>query len=213
MTQIQIITHVNSSVTASMSEKLKRVILCLGIFFLAACNTAPKVTESKLLSQGTHKALNLQYVYRNVEMKVVSSQVYGRGVGLVDTGFYEFGPKLVHQAASSFSKFGVGIAGSAVIIYGEAIPSGSLASSLLIVTPISGRVSANMHSGQSSYVFTAELFDRVSKRIVWTSKIDTSAWVGTDFVLKNIEKSVYDDAYAGKLNDAIATQMKKDGVI
>ncbi|MDP1655160.1 MAG: hypothetical protein Q8K91_08475 [Hylemonella sp.] len=169
---------------------------------------------------------SLQFVYRKAEMRTVSSTSYGQGgVSIANTGFDGFGPLLVKQAEAAFAQQKVTVVGAKVIEDKEPIKVESssqaaddgtartFAAPVLIVTPTSGKVSANQHATRTSYVFSVLLIDPDARRTIWRATIDTSTWSGQDFVLKNVSKTLYDESYASQLLSAIANQMKIDGVI
>ena len=62
-------------------------------------------------------------------------------------------------------------------------------------------------------MFDACLIELASRRVLWTATIDSSTWSGHDIVLKHLQKTLYDAAYAEQLLKAVADQMKLDGII
>ena len=139
----------------------------------------------------------------------MTSEQHGRGRPvLVDTGFYEFGPILAEKSKGTFEKFGVSIVSTSVV---QAMNSfhGVPAVPLLIITPISGV----LDSTGANYVFSVQIFFPTTNNVIWKGNIDTRTWIGKDFITKNFEKTIFNEKYAEKFNDAIIFQLKKDGII
>lgn len=185
---------------------------------VAACASPPSIRDSSMLVKDYAKAERINFVYRAVEMKTVSSQRYGQGASIADTGFDDFGKLLVAQAGDVFSGRHVTVLSSslqdgAALLPSFAAPAGETLSPILLVQPVSGKSQANRHSTRSSYVFSAQLLDPASRRLLWKATIDTSVWVGQDLVMKNFEKTTYDAAYARQLLLALAEKMAEDGLI
>lgn len=188
---------------------------------LVACGSAPTIKESKVMSTITDKTRNLQFIYRKVEMRLVSTTSYGSGgVSIANTGFDDFGPLLARQAEIVFAPYQVGVMSAKVIEGKEPIRidvsqagASTNAPAVLVVAPTSGKVSGNGRATSASYVFSALLINPDGRSTLWRATIDTSAWTGQDIVLKHMSKTLYDEAYATQLLTAIANQMKVDGVI
>lgn len=201
-------------------DKSIRFLSFLAVLSLAACAPPPTVREATVLASNAEKVHSLQFIYRNVEMKTVSSYSYGRGGNISGTGFHDFGSLLVKQAQPIFAERKVAVVAAQVMGGKDAIPvdrspgeADAAASPTLVVAPVSGTVSGTTMSTVARYVFSAQLFDPRTRRLVWKATIDTGAWVGQDFVMKNFESKTYDDAYASKLLKAVADQMAQDGII
>jgi hypothetical protein len=165
------------------------------------------------------KLTSLLFVYRKVEMKTTSSTFYGRGAPVADTGFNRFGSLLAQQAPAVFAQYGIAVVESKEIEgqtpVNASAPSGAggVLLPILIVNPVSGKTSSNGRATSTSYVFSALLFDPASRRTIWKASIDTSTWSGQDIVLKHVDKTLYDDAYAASLIKAVIVQLKQDGLI
>jgi hypothetical protein len=197
---------------------LKRAVLLI-TFLLAACGAPPTIRDSQVMAPVAAKTTSLQFIYRNVEMTQTSS-IWGKGAAVANTGFSGFGALLVKQAPAAFAPHGVAVVESKeldgkqpIITAGAPQGAGGTALPILAVTPISGRTSSNGKSTSTSYVFSAQLIDPASRRLIWKATIDTSTWSGQDIVMKHVEKTLYDDAYAAQLLKAVTTQLKQDGVI
>lgn len=195
------------------------LLLATGILALVAgCASPPSVRESSLLVKGHDRAERINFVYRKVEMKTVSSHRYGQGASIADTGFDDFGKLLVEQAGDVFASRKVTVLSSSLLDGAAAMPAfpakaGEAPAPVLVVVPVSGTSQASRQSSRTSYVFSAQLLDPASRRLLWKAKIDTSTWVGKDFVMKNFEKTSYDAAYARKLLLALAEKMAEDGLV
>ena len=202
-----------------MKSGIRYLWLCVFPLLLAACGSAPTVKESAVLGPVSTKVEALQVVYRNVELKLVSQTSYGRGgVSIGNTGFDSFGTQVVKQAKAAFAQQKIMIVSAKELaekesIQTEASPAGGRAASILVIAPSSGKIDANQHMTMASYVFSVILFDPDARRPLWKASIDTSAWSGQDFLLKNVKKTLYDEAYATQLLNAIAVQMRADGLI
>lgn len=197
-----------------------RFLSFLALLSLVACAPPPTIREAQVLAVSTEKTHSLQFIYRNVQMKTVSSYSYGRGGTISGTGFHDFGSLLARQAEQVFAERKVMVVGARVMDEKDAMPfdtaprdADGAAPLTLVVAPVSGRVTGSTMSTVASYVFSAQVFDPRSRRLVWKATIDTGAWVGQDFVMKNFENKTYDDAYASKLLKAVADQMAQDGII
>jgi hypothetical protein len=126
----------------------------------------------------------------------------------------------VNQAPAVFSQYGVAVAESEEIngkvpINTMSLPkgAGSVQLPILVMNPVSGKSSSNGRATTVSYVFSVILINPEKKRAIWKATIDTSTWSGQDIVLKHMDKTLYDDAYAQQLLKAVVNQMKQDQVI
>lgn len=197
--------------------------LAAAAVFLAAltgCGSPPMVRESKLLATDAAKASSLCLYYRNVPMRTVSTQSYGRGAAVSDNGFSDFAGRLVEQAGAVFAQRRVSVIAAQAVegddpVRIDAGPRNAEGGSVpaLVLMPTQGQLSANGHVTMATFVFSAQLFDPRSRRMVWTATIDTRSWVGQDFVMRNFQKTSFDAAYAKQLLEAVAEQMARDGVI
>jgi hypothetical protein len=171
-------------------------MLCAAMcgLLLAACGSAPTVRDSKVLGANVDRVQSLQFIYRNVDMRTTSSASYGRGVAVTHA-------RVLDGAAR------INIDAPPVAATAGALPR------ILIVAPVSGKVSATGHATTASYVFSAMRYEPNTRRMVWRATIDTSSWSGQDLVLRNAGKTLYDEAYAAKLLEAVAVQMKADGIL
>jgi len=189
-------------------------------FLLLSCGSAPLVKDSKVLISNVEKTHSLKLIYLNAEMKITSSNSYGKGAIAADTGFNGFGSLIVKQAEPAFSQRGVEVVDAKVLNGKEPIlvdpppnDTGSAALPILIIAPTTGKISTNGRATNTSYVFSALLIDPNTKRTIWKATIDTKTWSGQDIVLKNFKKTLYDESYALQLLNIVADQMKQDGVI
>jgi len=204
-----------------VSLRKSSLLLCLCASLLAACGSAPTVRDSKVLGANVAKVQSLQFIYRNADMRTTSSSSYGRGAFVADTGFNSFGAQLVKQVQPVFTPRGVAVSDAKVIDGAARISvdtpplatAAGLLPQILIITPVSGKVSATGHATTASYVFSAQLYEPNTRRMVWRASIDTTSWSGQDVVLRNAGKTLYDEAYAAKLLEAVAVQMKADGIL
>ena len=187
---------------------------------LAACGSAPTVRDSKVMVANAEKTKSLQLIYRDVEMKVTSTTGTLYHASTDNNGFDGFGKLVANQSETAFAKFGVAPISSRVLerntrLSIDAIPrgAGDVILPVLVITPMSGKLNANVHAATASYVFAAALIDFASKRTIWTASIDTSTWQGSDVILRQVDGKTYNDAYALQLLNALANQMKQDGII
>ncbi len=190
----------------------------LAVCLLAGCASPPRLRDVSLLASNVEKTTRLHFVYRQVEMRTVSSTRYGQGAPVVDTGFAGFGKVLVGQAAQAFAARQVTVLSAAVVGGNELLPLNSPAAAselapVLVIVPVSGSTQANRQSTRTSYVFAVQLTDPQSRRLLWKATIDTSTWAGNDFVMKSFEKTEYDDKYAAQLLQAVAEQLAVAGLI
>lgn len=190
-------------------------LLLLFAALLTACGSAPTIRNSQRLVDDGQQASSVQFVYRISELRKVSSTSRG-SLPRHDHGYANFGGYLTQQAGQVFGKYGVKVVESREI---EAHDKLSLFDSaqdpapLLILYAVSGKVSANRHNSRESYVFEAQLRDASQGRLLWRATIDTSTWSGDDFVLNGMKKTLYDEAYAEQLLNALAQRMKSDQMI
>jgi len=190
-------------------------ILCFGLF-MAGCASPPRVGQSTLLVQGIGRAESLNFVYRNVELKTVSSyslrDSFGQVPSPADTGIKDFGSIVVGEARDVFAGRQV-ILQSAVLIDGTTPLPQEVSAPMLVLAPSSGKTQSTTMSTVASYVFSAQLLDPASRRLLWKGTIDSNAWVGKDFVMKNFEKTTYDAALARKLLQVLADKLAEEGLI
>lgn len=192
--------------------------VCLLSLLIAGCASPPRLRDVNLLATNVEKTTRLHFVYRQVEMRTVSSTRYGQGAPVVDTGFAGFGKVLVGQASQAFAGHRVTVLSAAVVGGSEILPVNSPAAGVepapvLVIVPVSGSTQANRQSTRTSYVFAVQLTDPQSRRLLWKATIDTSTWAGNDFVMKSFEKTEYDDKYALQLLQAVAEQLAVAGLI
>lgn len=205
-------------ITISMWNVLCCLLLGLSLV-MTGCGGPPTIRASSVITPRIEKVAFLHFIYRDVEMREVSSYTYGQGgARIVDTGFDGFGRHLVEQAEIAFTVHQVSVR-TATVIDGETPLSSAIPSSddaevpILVIAPVSGKTQANRHSTVTSYVFSAYLLDADGRQPVWKSIIDTSTWAGNDFVMKKVRATMYDEAYAAQLLKALVERMKRDGVI
>lgn len=203
---------------------LRRCALALALScmsMLAGCGSAPAVSNSQVVGARVEKIHAVQLWYRVAQLKTTSSSSWGSGPPVVaaDVGLAGFGPRVVQQAAPIFLKRGVQVSEARVIEAEERatlnLPGQGAAGdqAVLSISVASGKVQATSRHTTASYVFSAVLFHPASRRVIWRANIDASTWVGTDIVLRNVQKTTLDDAYAAQLLNAVAEQMQQDGVI
>lgn len=193
--------------------------------FLAACAflfgcTTPSIRASSVAKDITRFS-EIRFLYYRSEMKVTSS--FGNGQVNVfsgDTGFYDFGDKLVARAEPAFSAHGIRVLSSRQIYDPkESIPESLFANSTVQAAPTlmmlatAGSASANPNVTRVSFVFTARLFDPARKQVIWSAVIDTSTVNGKGWISGNLPKTLYDEKYADELFKAVTERMKADGVI
>lgn len=200
-----------------MKNELTRCALVLCLFLLAACGAAPTVSTSQIVGAHADKLHAMQVWYRVAQLTTTSSSSYGRGYAPVaDMGLGRFGPLVAQQATPVFAQRGVTITGTRVIEEGDKSRANTEELrnvGVLFISPKSGRIQATNHATSASYVFTAYLLDPQTHRVTWRANVDTSTWAGTDIVMRNIDKTTFDEAYAARLLKALADQMQQDGMI
>lgn len=197
-----------------------RIIPFLAICaFLFGCTT-PSVRSSSAAKDITRFS-EIRFLYYRPEMKVTST--YQRGhvkASSGDTGFYDFGDKLVARAEPAFAAHGIKVLSSRQIYdLKESIPESMFVNSsvraapTLTMIPTAGSTSANPNVTRVSFVFTARLFDPEKRKIVWSAVVDTSTVDGKGWISGNLPKTLYDEKYADELFKAVTERMKADGVI
>lgn len=209
-----------------MDRFLRGLVLCALAAVLAACGSPPTVSASKTLQAPAERVQALRLVYHKARMKTVSATSYdprGMGVKVGNTGFDGFGPLLVQQAPAVFAGAQVQLSQASVLedemltVYLLATmnkaPQDGGPRHLLVIGPQSGRIQATQGSTVASYVFAAALIDLHARRTIWQAQIDTKAWKGTDFVMRNFEGPTYNEAYAKELLQAVLRQLQTDGLI
>jgi hypothetical protein len=188
-----------------------KFILLLGLsILLSACGSAPSVRNSKLVDGYSKKAESIQFVYRQSELKTTTQYIHG-SVIYSENGFPGFGQLLVNKAPDVFGKHGVKVTESRKIERKDTINPTDTPTLLIYAT--SGKISANRHATNVSFVFDANLIEAITRHVVWRASIDTSTWRGRDLVNENFKQTLYDESYAEQLLKALAEQMKQDGVI
>jgi hypothetical protein len=193
--------------------RFKSLLATCILAFAAGCGTAPSVRDASLLVKGRAKAEQINFVYRQVAMKTVSTRRYGQGASISYTGFDEFGKLLVELAGDVFAGRQVTVLSSSLLDGAAPMPAGATPVPILLVQPVSGESSATRHASRTSYVFSAQLLDPASRRLLWKATVDTSTWVGKDLVSKNFETTNYDAAYARQLLATLAEKMAADGLV
>ncbi len=197
-----------------MKCKFWLVLIAIASAMLSACGSAPMVRDSKVLNMPAQKVAFLRFIYRQSEMKTVSS--YGRGsVPYGENGFSEFGPLLAKRAADTFAKYQVKVSESIRTDAKESIviKPDNLDVPVLLVYPSKGTIVNNLHASRATFVFDAQIIDFSAKKILWKASIDTDTWSGRDFITESAKPTLYDEAYADQLLKTLADRMREDGVI
>jgi len=203
-----------TSTTLTDNRGLAYVVVVLIAAILSACSSVPTIRDSKRLSNQTQKMDSIHFLYQQGEMRVVETSSTGPNSTLSfwDNGFHEFGDFLTKQAANVFSSYGIKVVESRKIGSKDALKLPDSAP-ILMVFASSGKLSATSAATVASYVFEARLMDVSAKRVIWRATIDTKTWSGRDFVMKNVEKTLYDATYADQLLKTLAERMKQDGIL
>lgn len=198
---------------------LQAIFLSTIILLLSACSAPLTIKESSVIRTDVQKAKSLQLVYVDATMRVASQENWGRPVSTGNTEFGVFGERVVKQAAPVFSKRGISLVSATVqddkkpLQLAAPVGHGGQQVPLLIITPTYGKITGNGHATAANYVFVASLVDVIGKPVLWKASIDTNAWVGQDFVMKNFSGTKYDEVFAEQFLNMIADQMQKDGVL
>jgi hypothetical protein len=191
---------------------------------LAACGAPPTIRDSKVISQPTKKTERLIFVYRQSEMKTVST--YGVGSALQgQTGFYSFGKFLVEQAPIVFENLGIQVVSSkeldakAPINIQEGIKDESKpADKILLLYATSGHASSSGTSTRVSYVFEAQLFEVNTRKVIWKASINTETLGLANFgrtvaADSNSSAYTYNNEYAKLLLNSVVKKLKEDKMI
>lgn len=186
------------------------------VMLLGGCAMPPRVADSKLLAPAESRADQLVVVYRDVQLRTVSSYRFGSSLGrttpAADTGIREFGKIVVDEAAAVFAGRQMTVQKAVLLDDSQPLPSDA-AAPMLVLAPKEGRTQSSTMSTVASYSFAVQLLDPVRRRLLWQGTLDTNAWVGQDFVMKNFEKKTYDAAQARNLLQAVAEKLSEDGLI
>lgn len=188
----------------------KHIFLCGFVVLLSACGSAPTVRDSRVTADSLKRTEKIQFVYRRSDLKTISQYING-SVVYSENGYPQFGQLLVNKASEIFSSVGVGVTESRKIDSKETINLTDVPTLLVYAT--SGKIAANRHATNVSFVFDATLIDPSTRRVVWRASIDTSTWRGRDLVTESFKQTLYDESYAEQLLKVLAEQMKRDGVI
>lgn len=208
-----------------MSSLTRFLFVLMSIVVLSACGSAPAIKSSKHYDVGGNKTESFEFVYYKSKMN--NARSIGQGspyqratTGLDDIRYETFGNDLVKVAGEVFKEYGVELSGSriskiklnlsALDGMGQALSING--NDILYIYASSGKVTTNQHMVRANYVFDAVLLDLVKKKVKWRASVDTSAWAGRDFVMKNADPTVYDEDYAVQLLTVLAEKMKDDGV-
>lgn len=188
---------------------------------LTACGAPPTIRDSKVISQPTNKTESLIFVYRQSDMKTVSTQ--GRGsVSQGATGFYTFGKYLVAQAPIVFETLGIQVVSSqeldanVPINIQNGIKSGiKPADKILLLQAKSGYASGNGTSTRISYVFEVQLFEVNTRKIIWRASIDTETLRIGSAPVADADRPgyTYNDEYAKLLLQGVVKKLKEDKMI
>lgn len=202
------------------------LFVLMSIVMLSACGSAPVIKGSKHYDVDGNKIESFEFVYYKSRMSNArnigqASPYPESATGLNDIRYETFGNDLVKVASDVFKKYGVELTGSGISkIKLDLSALGGMSDALsingndvLYVYASSGKVTSNQHMVRANYVFDAVLLDLVKKKVKWRASVDTSAWAGRDFVMKNVGPTVYDEAYAVQLLTLLAEKMKDDGVM
>lgn len=194
-------------------------LVLIVVFVMQGCAPSLTVRDSKVISPSAEKIHTMQLSYQDVAMTFTSPTCKDCKVdSFHPPELVEFGKLVVKDAKSVFAQKNIALEsvnvddGTKKKIY---LPSQS---PVLLLTPTSGATQTHTVSRWSStspmssskkvsYVFTAQLIDLTSGKLIWTAKIDGAAWDSPD------SKSGYDEAYVSKFLSAVLGQMAKDGII
>ena len=204
------------------APKLARRFFVLFLaMMLTACGAPPTIRDSKVISQPTNKTESLIFVYRQSDMKTVSTQ--GRGsVSQGATGFYTFGKYLVAQAPIVFETLGIQVVSSqeldanVPINIQNGIKSGiKPADKILLLQAKSGYASGNGTSTRISYVFEVQLFEVNTRKIIWRASIDTETLRIGSAPVADADRPgyTYNDEYAKLLLQGVVKKLKEDKMI
>lgn len=199
----------------------RRFFVIFLAIMLTACGAPPTIRDSKVISQPTNKTESLIFVYRQSDMKTVSTQ--GRGsVSQGATGFYTFGKYLVAQAPIVFETLGIQVVSSqeldakVPINIQNGIKSGSKpADKILLLQAKSGYASGNGTSTRISYVFEVQLFEVNTRKVIWRASIDTETLRIGSAPVADADRPgyTYNDEYAKLLLQGVVKKLKEDKMI
>ena len=183
---------------------------------LGGCALPPRVADSKVLALPEARLEQLIVVDRDVKLRTASTYRFGNTLGQTkapaDTGIGEFGKVVVGEAEAVFADRQVRVQKALMLDENLPLPPDAVVP-ILVLAPTGGRVQSSTMSTVASYAFNAQLLDPARRRQLWQGTIDTNAWVGQDFVMKNFDKTTYDAATARKLLQAVASKLAEDGLI
>jgi hypothetical protein len=202
-----------------MMNSIRIGFLFCVIGLLNGCSTAPAITESTVVLPVAEKVRSLEFVYHRAAMKTWSHHWQGI-TSVADLGFYDFSTLLVKEAPIVFANNHVAIVDAQLIeedqvLNANSLPkgAGNVSLPVLIVEPLHGYESSNGHATMGGYVFGAQLINPTTHQIIWKASIDTNVWKGQDFLMKNIQKDVYDQSYADQFLTRLVTRLKEDGIV
>lgn len=203
-----------------MIKSIRTGFLFCIIGILSGCSSAPTITESNVILPVAEKVRSLEFVYHKPLMKVTRSS-YGKFIPATDDmGFDDFGNLLVKEAPVVFAQNHVAIVEAKLIEVSQKLETNSLPKGagdtplpILLVEPRHGYNRSNGRASMGGYVFEAQLINSTRQQVIWKASIDTNVWKGQDFVMKNIQRDVYDESYADQFLTQLVTRLKEDGIV
>jgi PBP1b-binding outer membrane lipoprotein LpoB len=203
---------------------LTRIVLGSAFLLLVGCVSNPTVKDAKVLVPRTEKSTTMQLVFLDLPMtknspscKSCAPQAYH------PPELVNFSNLLNQAAKSAFAKRNVSLARTKIVddvsekFLDSPVQEDGVWAPVLVLAPLSGTTSTytirNINTTESSrsakvdYVFSAQLIDAQTRKVIWNAKVDTSAWDTTK------SESGYDSEYVSKFLSILLEQMTKDGLI
>jgi len=135
-------------------------------------------------------------------------------------GFEDFSGLLVKEAPVIFANNHVAVVEAKLLEVDQkldlsSIPRGAGDTPLpiLLVEPRHGYNRSNGRASMGGYVFEAQLINSSTREVIWKASIDTNVWKGQDFVMKHIQRDVYDQSYADQFLTQLVIRLKEDAVV
>jgi len=215
---------------STMLRSIQTMVVFLAACWLVACGSAPVMHHQNMMDANPSKISRVLFFYQEAEL--TSRQATGSApqlglaspAGINETGYAQFGEAMVAQAASAFQKHGVAVVHSAVVPPGqwqqfalktfrELGPEARNGATMITVMPRGGYTSATNNSARIKLTFEVRVVDAASAKKIWNGSIDTSTWNGRDFLLKNVQGTKFDQAFADQFLESVMTTFRSNGLL